>query len=226
MTRAPFATAQRIAFASASTGIDRCGPTTFAIRSSAGGARPAMPTPSFVSAAISPATNVPWPWVSTVAGPATKLLAAAIRPRSSGCVPSMPESITATRTAASGGGSVQASKDRFCAAYHWRGRNGSLGTNDVPAAPQRLDVARARDTPERRALGRGDREGGDRREVDDRRRAARPESLRDRGTVGGRRDADREPGRLGGRGGARGRAPRPRRAAAAFAITSAVPPGR
>ena len=31
MTRAPLATAQRIAFASASTGIDRCGPTTFAI---------------------------------------------------------------------------------------------------------------------------------------------------------------------------------------------------
>ena len=40
ITRAPLATAQRIAFASASTGIERCGPTTFAIRSSAGGARP------------------------------------------------------------------------------------------------------------------------------------------------------------------------------------------
>ena len=40
MTRAPLATAQRIALASASTGIDRCGPTTFATSSSAGGCEP------------------------------------------------------------------------------------------------------------------------------------------------------------------------------------------
>ena len=89
-----------------------------------------MPTPSFVWAAISPATNVPCPCVSTVAGPGTKLLEAAIRPCSSGWVPSMPESITAILTAAKGGSSGQASKARFCAAYHCRGRKGSLGTND------------------------------------------------------------------------------------------------
>ena len=135
ITRAPFATAQRIALASASTGIERCGPTTFAIRSCAGGARPAMPMPSFVLAAIRPATNVPWPCVSTVADPLTKLFAAAIRPRSSGCVPSTPESITATRTAASGGGSVHASNDRFWAAYHCRGRSGSFGTYDCRRLP-------------------------------------------------------------------------------------------
>ena len=74
MTRAPLATAQRIAFASASTGIDRCGPTTFAIRSSAGGASPAIPTPSSVCAAIRPATNVPCPWVSTVGRPGDEAL--------------------------------------------------------------------------------------------------------------------------------------------------------
>ena len=102
MMRAPFATAQRIAFASASTGIDRSGPTTFATRSSAGGARPAIPRPSFVWAAIRPATNVPCPWVSTVADPPTKLFDPTIRPRSSGCLPSMPESMTATRTDARG----------------------------------------------------------------------------------------------------------------------------
>ena len=151
MTRAPLATAQRIALASASTGIDRCGPTTFATSSSAAGASPAMPTPSFVCAAIRPATNVPWPWVSTVAGPATKLFEAAIRPRSSGWVPSIPESITATLTAASGGSSIHASNDRFCVAYHCRGRSGSFGTNDS-SAPQPLHVPRACHAPQRRHL--------------------------------------------------------------------------
>ncbi len=87
-----------------------------------------MPMPSFVRAAIRPATNVPCPCVSTVGDPSTKLFDAAIRPRSSGCLPSTPESITATRTAASGGGSVHASNDRFWVAYHCCGRSGSFGT--------------------------------------------------------------------------------------------------
>ena len=117
-----------MAFASASTGIDRWGPTTFATSNSAGGARPAIPTPSFVCAAIRPATKVPCPWVSTRAEPETKLRAAAIRPFSSGCVPSTPESITATRTPASGGGSAHSSNDRFCTAYHCFAKNGSSGT--------------------------------------------------------------------------------------------------
>ena len=45
ITRAPLSTAQRIAFASASTGIVRELVTTFATSSSADGARPAMPIP-------------------------------------------------------------------------------------------------------------------------------------------------------------------------------------
>ena len=45
MTRAPLSTAQRIALASASTGIARDLVTTFAMRSSDDGARPAMPIP-------------------------------------------------------------------------------------------------------------------------------------------------------------------------------------
>ena len=148
MTRAPFATAHLIARASASTGIERWGPTTFATRSCAGGARPAIPTPSFVRAAMSPATNVPCPCVSTVAGPETKLFAAAMRPRSSGCSPSTPESITATRTGARGGSSTHASNARFCAAYHCRGRNGSSGSYATRRAP-RASMYRVPPTPRR-----------------------------------------------------------------------------
>jgi hypothetical protein len=59
MMWAPFATAQRIAFASASTEMLRSAVTTFAISSSADGASPAIPSALFTAAAISPATNVP-----------------------------------------------------------------------------------------------------------------------------------------------------------------------
>ena len=102
ITRAPFSTAQRIARASASTGIVRDFVTTFATRSSAEGASPAMPIPLPTPAAISPATNVPWPRVS-VAGPPTKLFEPMILPASSGCAVSTPESITATGICSSAG---------------------------------------------------------------------------------------------------------------------------
>ena len=108
MTRAPLSTAQRIARASASTAIVPAGDTTFATRSSAAGARPAMPVWLSSSAAMIPATIVPCPRVSW-AVPPTKLRAIAMRRWRSGCMRSTPESITATRTGASGGGVSQAS---------------------------------------------------------------------------------------------------------------------
>ena len=59
ITRAPLSTAQRIAFASASTEIVPPGATTFATISSAAGARPAIPVALSSSAAMMPATIVP-----------------------------------------------------------------------------------------------------------------------------------------------------------------------
>ena len=64
ITRAPLSTAHRIAFASASTAIVPLGETTFATTSSAAGERPAMPVELSSSAAMTPATIVPWPRVS------------------------------------------------------------------------------------------------------------------------------------------------------------------
>ena len=84
ITRAPGATAHRIARASARGGIVPSARTTFATSSRAGGASPAMPAP-LSAAAISPATNVPCPCVS-VDRAATKLCAATMRPSSSGMV--------------------------------------------------------------------------------------------------------------------------------------------
>ena len=98
ITRAPRSTAHRIARTSASIGIDREGVTTFATRSSAEGARPAMPIPLSTPAAISPETKVPWPSASTVGEPPTKLSASSHCPTSSGCLRSAPESMTATGT--------------------------------------------------------------------------------------------------------------------------------
>ena len=80
MTRAPFSTAHLIALASASIGIERERVTTFATRSCAEGARPAIPMPLSTPAAISPATNVPWPNESVRAEPPTKLFASRILP--------------------------------------------------------------------------------------------------------------------------------------------------
>jgi hypothetical protein len=96
MTRAPLSTAQRIAFASASTGIARDFVTTFATSSSADGASPAIPMPLFTPAPMSPATKVPWPRVSVRAEPPTKLSASRIFPARSGWLASTPESMTAT----------------------------------------------------------------------------------------------------------------------------------
>ena len=82
-TRAPLSTAQRIARDSAWTEIVPPGATTLATRSSADGARPAMPVALSSSAAMIPATIVPCPRVSW-AVPPTKLLARAMRPSRSG----------------------------------------------------------------------------------------------------------------------------------------------
>ena len=67
ITRAPRATAQRIAFTSASIGMVRSFVTTLATSSSAAGDIPAIPIPLSDSAAIRPATKVPWPCLSIVA---------------------------------------------------------------------------------------------------------------------------------------------------------------
>jgi hypothetical protein len=107
ITCAPRCTAQRIAFASASMSIVPFALTTFATSSSTAGAMPAMPCSLFTVAAITPATNVPWPCVSCSAVVPTKLFQSAIRPWNSGWPPSMPESITATSTRGSTGRSGQ-----------------------------------------------------------------------------------------------------------------------
>ena len=57
ITLAPFSTAHRIAFATASTGMMRLPVTTFATRSSADGARPAMPILLSSPAAMIPETK-------------------------------------------------------------------------------------------------------------------------------------------------------------------------
>ena len=100
ITRAPWSTAQWIAADSASSEIVPSVSTTFAISSWAGKAIPAMPTPLFIAAAISPATKVPCPCSSVSALPPTKLFESRIRPANSGWPPSIPESTTATRTGA------------------------------------------------------------------------------------------------------------------------------
>ena len=67
-----------------------------------------MPVALSSSAAMIPATIVPCPRVSC-AEPPTKLFASTTRRSRSGCPRSTPESITATRTGASGGSVCQAS---------------------------------------------------------------------------------------------------------------------
>ncbi len=136
ITCAPFLTAHVIACTSASTSIRSSSFTTFATSSSAEGAIPAMPTSS-TPAAISPATNVPCPARSTFAEPPTKLFAPTILSASSGCSPSMPESITATRTAGSNGSSSQKSKARFAVRCHCRSASGSVGTKARRREPSR-----------------------------------------------------------------------------------------
>ena len=89
------------------------------------------PTSLSSCAAMIPATIVPWPRVSW-AVPPTKLLRQRRPARArSGWPRSIPESITATRTGASGGGVSQASYARFATAYHCFGASGSVGTNET-----------------------------------------------------------------------------------------------
>ena len=70
---------------------------------------PAIPSELFIAAAISPATNVPCPCRSAI-GPPTKVRVREMRLARSGCVASMPESITATFTAGGSAASGQKSK--------------------------------------------------------------------------------------------------------------------
>ena len=124
ITRAPRSTAQRIACASASTGMERSPRTTLAMISSADGASPAMPIALSEPAPTMPATIVPWPWRSLTV-PSTNERAATIRPTNSGWPRSIPESTTATRTGASGGSTLHASNTRVRWTYHWSGARGS-----------------------------------------------------------------------------------------------------
>ena len=67
-----------MARASASGEIVPSARTILAIKSSAGKPMPAMPVPLFSAAAISPATKVPWPFVSLSHVLETKLRPSAI----------------------------------------------------------------------------------------------------------------------------------------------------
>ena len=94
---------------------------------------PEIPSALLVSAAMIPATKVPWPCWSFFHEPPTKLLPVSILGLRSGCVPSMPESITATRTRGlKGAGNVgQVSNARICGRYHCFAKSGSVGTKEM-----------------------------------------------------------------------------------------------
>ena len=81
---------------------------------------PEMPSALPVSAAMIPATKVPWPWMSFLHEPPTKLFPDSMRGMRSGCVASIPESITATRTRGLNGPgrTGQESNARICGRYH------------------------------------------------------------------------------------------------------------
>ena len=208
ITRAPLSTAHLIAFTSASTSIRSLSSTTFAIRSSAEEAEPAIPTELLTPAAIRPATNVPWPSSSTRAEPPTNVFASAILPAKSGWSPSIPESITATRTAASGVGVSQKSNVRLNSRCHCFDREQVVRDVGGAARAEPFDVGRAREVAQPRR----------RRALDDERRDRR-QALRVRergpeaGQVGRRRRADRVAGRA--RPAARARPQRRGRARAA-----------
>ena len=118
MTRAPRCTAQRMASASARSGIVPSAATTLATMSWEEYARPTTPA-SFSAPAISPATIVPCPWLSMHGLPPTKLFEAATWLAKSGSAQSTPESMSATLTGCRGGGAVgQASNAWSCSRYH------------------------------------------------------------------------------------------------------------
>ena len=111
MTRAPRLTAHLIAFASTAASMSPSAVATLATSSRAGNAMPATPSALSTSAAMRPATNVPWPSGSS-ADPPTKLLAATMLFVRSGWPRSMPVSMTATVTGSSSGRSAQKSNAR------------------------------------------------------------------------------------------------------------------
>ena len=81
------------------------------------------------AAAMIPATNVPWPCGSSGAAPADEAPRRGDpAARTPGGRRRCPESITATRTGASGG-SAPRSRRRVSRTYHWRAASGSDGVN-------------------------------------------------------------------------------------------------
>ena len=166
ITRAPFLTAHWIAFTSASTSIRSSPLTTLATSSSADGAIPAIPIALSTPAAISPATKVPCPSLSTRAEPPTKLSASTILPANSGCVASIPESITATRTAASGGEGAASQKSKARVAFRCHCFNGSFGTQAAGRRlPSRSTYVAPGSSDRRGAVARSTTSGRKRREA-------------------------------------------------------------
>ena len=196
MMRAPLATAQRIALASASTGIDRCGPTTFATSSSAGGCKPGD-----ADAVVRPCRDQagderPVPLGVDGGGPADEALrrgdpAAQLGVRSVDPGVDHGDPDRRERRAAPSRRRTTCSAPRTTAAAE-AGRSGRTR----PPAPQPLDVPRACHAPQRRRRRSGDRERRNRGKVDDIGRPARAELLDDRGAIGGRGEPDGEPSRL------------------------------
>ena len=156
-----------------------------------------FPAPLFSAAAISPATNVPWPFVSFCQRARRR---SSRRRRSgsasSGWSASMPESMTATRTAGRGGSCGQASKAWMRFRYHWRTASGSFGVNERRReSREALDPGDARNRAEALRAGRVD---GERERADARDTAA-----------GARFDPLRDDARRDARSGARPRSGRP-----------------
>ena len=191
ITRAPLSAAQRIAFASSAGEIVPSDSTTFAISSCAGKAIPAIPSPLSVDAAMIPATKVPWPCRS-VTSPPTKLCASAMRPANSGWPASIPESITATRTGPSAGGSSGQKSNAWIGAEvpllgdeRVVGHEVAAPRRPRPAAPGRPRAARARAASCRGdddlQHGTLDRAGGEPVQRRRRRRRRRPRTCRPAG---------------------------------------------
>src|SRR5579872_5825576 len=95
-------------------------------------ATPATPMPLFVAAATVPATAVPWPRTSLV----LDVLLRKFQPGTSfelrsGCVPSTPESITATTTEDDPVVTPQAAGAEIAARCHCELRSGSLGVTEA-----------------------------------------------------------------------------------------------
>ena len=132
ITRAPWLTAQRIASTSPVVETLQSDWTTFATRSSALKAMPAIPTLLTGFAAISPATNVPWPQASRAPGAADERDAGEHAARRTRDAPaSMPESITATLTGARLVGCGRPVSSRRCplGRYHCCAASGSVLSN-------------------------------------------------------------------------------------------------